>query len=31
MGGAIEGGTGDYVTLFEPPASMFELENKDIS
>ena len=28
MGGAFEGGTGDYVTLFEPTASMFELENK---
>lgn len=24
MGGAFEGGTGDYVTLFEPTASLFE-------
>ena len=28
MGGAFEGGTGDYVTLFEPTASMFEKEGK---
>ncbi|MGE5495438.1 MAG: ABC transporter substrate-binding protein [Burkholderiales bacterium] len=28
MGGAFEGGTGDYVTLFEPTASMFEQEGK---
>lgn len=28
MGGAFEGGTGDYVTLFEPTASLFEQENK---
>lgn len=28
MGGAFEGGTGDYVTLFEPTASLFELEGK---
>lgn len=28
MGGAFEGGTGDYVTLFEPTASLFALEGK---
>ncbi len=28
MGGAFEGGTGDYVTLFEPTASTFEKEGK---
>ena len=28
MGGAFEGGVGDYVTLFEPTASMFEKEGK---
>lgn len=28
MGGAFEGGMGDYVTLFEPTASMFELAGK---
>ncbi len=28
MGGAFEGGTGDYVTLFEPTASLFEQEGK---
>ena len=28
MGGAFEGGVGDYVTLFEPVASMFEKEGK---
>ncbi|MDR0841005.1 MAG: ABC transporter substrate-binding protein [Christensenellaceae bacterium] len=28
MGGAFEGGTGDYVTLFEPTASQFELAGK---
>lgn len=28
MGGAFEGGMGDYVTLFEPTASMFEQEGK---
>ncbi len=28
MGGAFEGGTGDYVTLFEPVASTFVLANK---
>lgn len=28
MGGAFEGGQGDYVTLFEPTASMFEQEGK---
>lgn len=28
MGGAFEGGTGDYVTLFEPVASTFEKEGK---
>ncbi len=28
MGGAFEGGTGDYVTLFEPTASMFVKEGK---
>ena len=28
MGGAFEGGTGDYVTLFEPTASMFAKEGK---
>ncbi|MBQ3552642.1 MAG: ABC transporter substrate-binding protein [Clostridia bacterium] len=28
MGGAFEGGTGDFVTLFEPTASMFEAEGK---
>lgn len=28
MGGAFEGGTGDYVTLFEPTASSFELAGK---
>jgi NitT/TauT family transport system substrate-binding protein len=28
MGGAFEGGAGDYVTLFEPTASMFEKEGK---
>ncbi|MGI6175760.1 MAG: ABC transporter substrate-binding protein [Christensenellales bacterium] len=28
MGGAFEGGTGDYVTLFEPTASLFEKEGK---
>ncbi|NLT97903.1 MAG: ABC transporter substrate-binding protein [Christensenellaceae bacterium] len=28
MGGAFEGGVGDYVTLFEPAASMFEKEGK---
>lgn len=28
MGGAFEGGTGDYVTLFEPTASTFALADK---
>jgi NitT/TauT family transport system substrate-binding protein len=28
MGGAFEGGAGDYVTLFEPTASLFEQEGK---
>ncbi|MGI6168704.1 MAG: ABC transporter substrate-binding protein [Christensenellales bacterium] len=28
MGGAFEGGTGDYVTLFEPTASLFQQEGK---
>jgi len=28
MGGAFEGGLGDYVTLFEPTASLFEAEGK---
>lgn len=28
MGGAFESGTGDYVTLFEPTATMFEKEGK---
>lgn len=28
MGGAFESGTGDYVTLFEPTASLFEQEGK---
>jgi NitT/TauT family transport system substrate-binding protein len=28
MGGAFDGGTGDYVTLFEPTASLFEKEGK---
>ena len=28
MGGAFEGGTGDYVTLFEPTASLFAKEGK---
>ncbi len=28
MGGAFEGGTGDYVTLFEPTASAFQQEGK---
>lgn len=28
MGGAFEGGTGDYVTLFEPTASLFEQAGK---
>ena len=28
MGGAFEGGTGDYVTLFEPTASQFESQGK---
>ncbi|HWR18836.1 MAG TPA: ABC transporter substrate-binding protein [Clostridia bacterium] len=28
MGGAFESGTGDYVTLFEPTASLFEKEGK---
>lgn len=28
MGGAFEGGLGDYVTLFEPTASLFESEGK---
>lgn len=28
MGGAFEGGTGDYVTLFEPTATEFELAGK---
>ena len=28
MGGAFEGGTGDYVTLFEPTASQFEAAGK---
>lgn len=28
MGGAFEGGEGDYVTLFEPTASLFEKEGK---
>ena len=28
MGGAFEGGTGDYVTLCEPTASLFEQEGK---
>ena len=28
MGGAFEGGTGDYVTLFEPTATTFEAEGK---
>lgn len=28
MAGAFEGGTGDYVTLFEPTATMFENEGK---
>jgi len=28
MGGAFEGGTGDYVTLFEPTASTFQKEGK---
>ncbi|NLG37703.1 MAG: ABC transporter substrate-binding protein [Clostridiales bacterium] len=28
MGGAFEGGMGDYVTLFEPTASLFEQEGK---
>lgn len=28
MGGAFEGGTGDYVTLFEPTATMFEQAGK---
>lgn len=28
MGGAFEGGTGDYVTLFEPTASVFEQQGK---
>lgn len=28
MGGAFEGGMGDYVTLFEPTATLFELEGK---
>ncbi|MDL2258057.1 ABC transporter substrate-binding protein [Eubacteriales bacterium OttesenSCG-928-K08] len=28
MGGAFEGGEGDFVTLFEPTASQFELEGK---
>ncbi|OQA15026.1 MAG: NMT1/THI5 like protein [Firmicutes bacterium ADurb.Bin356] len=28
MGGAFEGGTGDYVTLFEPIASLFEMNSK---
>jgi len=28
IGGAFEGGMGDYVSLFEPTASMYELEGK---
>ncbi len=28
MGGAFESGTGDYVTLFEPVASLFEMNSK---
>lgn len=28
MGGAFEGGTGDYVTLFEPVASQFQAQGK---
>ena len=28
MGGAFEGGTGDYVTLFEPTASQFQAQGK---